>query len=47
MIIDFIIKLPLSIDLVTNDIYDLIVVLVDKLTKYAIIILFKEIYNAV
>ena len=43
---DFVIKLPRSVDPVTNDKYDLIIVIVDKLTKYAIIILYKESYNA-
>ncbi len=43
---DFIIKLPQSANLVTNDKYDLIIVIVDKLTKYTIIILYKESYNA-
>jgi hypothetical protein len=42
---DFIVKLPPSIDPVIKIIYDLIVVIVDKLTKYAIIILFKETYS--
>ena len=42
---DFIIKLPQLVDLVTNDKYDLIIVIVDKLTKYAIIILYKESYS--
>ena len=43
---DFIIKLPRLVNLVTNNKYDLIIVIVDKLTKYAIIILYKESYNA-
>ncbi len=43
---DFIIKLPRLVNPVTNDKYDLIIVIVDKLTKYAIIILYKESYNA-
>jgi hypothetical protein len=42
---DFIVKLPPSIDPAIKVIYDLIVVIVNKLTKYAIIILFKETYN--
>jgi len=42
---DFIIKLPRLVNPVTNDKYDLIIVIVDKLTKYAIIIPYKESYN--
>ena len=33
-------------DLVIKDKFDLIIVIIDKLTKYAIIILFKELYKA-
>ena len=43
---DFITKLPKSKDLTTVEVYDAIMVIVDKLTKYAIIIPFKEKYNA-
>ncbi len=43
---DFIIKLPQLVNPVTNDKYDSIIVIIDKLTKYAIIILYKESYNA-
>jgi len=43
---DFIMKLPRLVNLVTNNKYDLIIVIVDKLTKYTIIILYKESYNA-
>ncbi len=43
---DFIIKLPRLVNPVTNNKYDSIIVIVDKLTKYAIIILYKESYNA-
>ena len=39
-------KLLPSINPATKVTYDLIVVIVDKLTKYAIIIPFKETYNA-
>jgi len=42
---DFIIKLPRLVNPVTNDKYDLIIVIVDKLTKYTIMILYKESYN--
>jgi hypothetical protein len=40
------VKLPPSINPVIKITYDLIIVIVDKLTKYAIIIPFKETYNA-
>ena len=43
---DFIVKLPKLAHLVTREKYDLILVVVDKLTKYSLIILFKESYNA-
>ena len=43
---DFVVKLPPSIDPATKVTYDSIVVIVDKLTKYAIMIPFKETYNA-
>ncbi len=38
-------KLPRLVNLVTNDKYNLIIVIIDKLTKYTIIILYKETYN--
>jgi len=43
---DFVVKLPKSRDLVTGDIFDLIMVIVDKLTKYTILIPYKETYKA-
>jgi len=43
--IDFITKLPLLIDLLTETDYDAILVIVDRLTKYSHLIPFKEIYN--
>jgi len=43
---DFVVKLLKSRDLVTRVIYNLIIVIVDKLTKYSILILFKELYTA-
>ena len=43
---DFIIKLLELAYLVTKEKYDLILVVVDKLTKYLLIIPFKESYNA-
>ena len=43
---DFVVKLPMSKDPVSNDEYDSIMVIVDKLTKYAIMIPFKETYKA-
>ena len=39
-------KLPRLVNLVTNNKYNLIIVIIDKLTKYTIIILYKETYNA-
>ena len=39
------VKLPRSKDLTTREKYDSIMVIVDKLTKYAIIIPFKETYR--
>ena len=42
---DFVVKLLKSKDLVTQDAFDLIIVIVDKLTKYTIIVLFKELYK--
>ena len=44
--IDFIVKLLKLIYLVSKEKYDLILVVVDKLTKYSLIIPFKETYNA-
>ena len=43
---DFIVKLLKLAYLVTREKYDFILVVVDKLTKYLLIILFKETYNA-
>ena len=43
---DFIVKLPLSKDTVPNIKYDSIIVVVDRLTKYAHFILWKEKRNA-
>ena len=43
---DFIVKLPKLIHLVTKEKYDSILVVVDKLTKYSLIIPFKKSYNA-
>jgi len=40
------VKLLKSKDLVTRVTYDLIIVIIDKLTKYSILILFKELYIA-
>ena len=45
MTIDFIIKLPKLEDPITKDRFDLILLIVDKLTKYIILILYKETYN--
>ena len=43
---DFIIKLPPSKELITNMVFDSIIVAVDRLTKDVIFILFKEIATA-
>ena len=43
---NFIIKLPESEELVTEVIYDSILVIVDRLIKYSHLILFKESYSA-
>ncbi len=43
---DFVIKLPESKDLVTGGTFNLIMVIVDKLIKYAILIPYKETYKA-
>ena len=43
---DFITKLPKSKDPTTTEVYDAIMVIVDRLTKYAIMLPFKEKYNA-
>ena len=44
--IDFIMKLPKSKDPLTNQPYDAILVMVDRLIKYAHMVLFKKTYNA-
>ena len=43
---DFVVKLPKSRDPATQDTFDSIIVIVDKLTKYTIIVPFKESYKA-
>ena len=43
---DFITKLPKSKDLVTGITYTLIMVIVDRFTKYLIAVLFKETHTA-
>ena len=42
---DFITKLPKSKDPTTSEVYNAIMVIVDRLTKYTIMIPFKEKYN--
>jgi len=42
---DFVIKLPKSKDLVTGNTFDSIIIIIDKLIKYAIIIPYKETYK--
>ena len=44
---DFIIKLPPSMDPTTKEVYDSIIVVVNRHTKYSTIIPFKEEYNTV
>ena len=43
---DFIVKLPLSRDPITGVVYNAILVIVERLTKYIICILYKEFNNA-
>ena len=43
---DFVVKLPKSKNPTTQEIYDSIMVMVDKLTKYVLMIPFKIIYKA-
>ena len=43
---DFVVKLPKSKDLATDEAYDSIMVIVDKLIKYAIMVPFREKFNA-
>ena len=43
---DFITKLLKSKDLIIAEIYDAIMVIIDRLIKYIIILPFKEKYNA-
>ncbi len=42
---DFIIKLLKSKDLVTKDVFNSIIVIINKLIKYAIMIYYKETYK--
>ena len=46
MIIDFITKLLKSENLATEDKFNSILVIVDRLIKYSILVLFKELYTA-
>jgi len=43
---DFVVKLLKLKDLVTGDIFNLIMVIIDKLIKYTVLIPYKEIYKA-
>ena len=45
VIMDFVVKLPKSKNPTTQEIYDSIMVMVDKLTKYALMIPFKKSYK--
>jgi hypothetical protein len=42
MVLDFIVKLPLSVELMIEVVFDLILVIIDRLTKYRYFILYKE-----
>jgi len=42
---DFIIKLLKSKDLVTGDIFNLIIIIINKLIKYTVLIPYKETYK--
>ncbi len=42
---DFVVKLLKLKDLVTRDIFNLIIVIINKLIKYTILIPYKEIYK--
>ena len=44
--IDFITKLPKLKDPLTDQLYDAILVMVDRLTRYTHMVPFKETYNA-
>ena len=44
---DFIIKLPLLKELSTGEIYNSIIIIINRYTKYIIIIPFKEEYIAI
>ena len=46
MSIDFITKLPKSKDLIRGITYNSIIVIVDRFTKYLIVVLFKETHTA-
>ena len=43
---DFVVKLSKLKDLATGEAYDSIIIIVDKLIKYAIMVSFKESFNA-
>jgi hypothetical protein len=42
MALDFIVKLPPSVESITEVVFDLILVITDRLTKYEYFILYKE-----
>jgi hypothetical protein len=42
IVLDFIIKLPLSKEALTGVKYDLILIIIDRLTKYVYLILYKK-----
>jgi hypothetical protein len=42
MALDFIVKLPPSVELITEVVFDSILVIIDRFTKYEYFILYKE-----
>jgi hypothetical protein len=46
MALDFIIKLPPSVKLITKVVFDLILIIINRLTKYEYFILYKESLSA-
>jgi hypothetical protein len=42
VILDFIVKLPLSVELIIGVVFDLILIIINRFTKYEYFILYKE-----